>query len=97
MCQKDLNKMKIEEIKEKGFSVSRENDPNAKIITVNPGLVTRLNNSYDKLHPLLQLLILMIFVGSQMIFTHFFGDAGYIYWAILTLLLLIFRMIYLFK
>jgi hypothetical protein len=39
--------MKIEEIKEKGFSVSRENDPNAKIITVNPGLVTRLNNSYD--------------------------------------------------
>jgi hypothetical protein len=97
MCQKDLNTMKIEEIKEKGFSVSRENDPKAKIITVNQGLVTRLNKSYDKLHPLLQLLILMIFVGSQMIFTHFFGDAGYIYWAILTLLLIIFRMIYLFK
>ena len=97
MCQKDLNKMKIEEIKEKGFSVSKENDPKAKIITVKPGLVTRLNKSYDKLHPLLQVLILMIFVGSQMIFTHFFGDAGYIYWAILTLLLLIFRMIYLFK
>jgi hypothetical protein len=89
--------MKIEEIKEKGFSVSKENDPKAKIITVKPGLVTRLNKSYDKLHPLLQVLILMIFVGSQMIFTHFFGDAGYIYWAILTLLLLIFRMIYLFK
>jgi hypothetical protein len=89
--------MKIEEIKEKGFSVSRENDPKAKIITVNQGLVTRLNKSYDKLHPLLQLLILMIFVGSQMIFTHFFGDAGYIYWDILTLLLIIFRMIYLFK
>jgi hypothetical protein len=89
--------MKIEEIKEKGFSVSKENDPKAKIITVKPGLVTRLNKSYDNLHPFIQLLILMIFVGSQMIFTHFFGDTGYIYWAILTLLLIIFRMIYLFK
>jgi len=89
--------MKIEEIKEKGFSVSKENDPKAKIITVKPGLVTRLNKSYDNLHPFIQLLILMIFVGSQMIFTHFFGDAGYIYWDILTLLLIIFRMIYLFK
>ena len=89
--------MKIEEIKEKGFSVSKENDPKAKIITVKPGLVTRLNKSYDNLHPFIQLLILMIFVGSQMIFTSVFGNIGYVYWAILMLLLTLFRMIPLFK
>ena len=89
--------MKIEEIKEKGFSISRENDPGAKTITVKPGLVTRLNKSYDNLHPLIRLVILMIFVGSQMIFTQFFGDIGYIYWAVLMLLLTVFRIIPLFK
>jgi hypothetical protein len=86
-----------EEIKEEGFSISRENDPNAKTIIVKPGLVKRLNKSYDNLHPLIQLLILMIFVGSQMIFTSFLGNIGYVYWAILMLLLTLFRMIPLFK
>ena len=86
-----------EEIKEEGFSISRENDPGAKTIVVKPGIISRLNRKYDCLPTLIQLLILLIFVGSQMIFTSFLGNVGYIYWSVLLLLLTLFRIIPFFR
>jgi len=89
--------MKLKEIKEVGFSINRDNDPKAKTITVKPNINTRINKAYDNLHTFFQLLILMILVGSQMIFTTYFGNTGYIYWCIPVLIFTLSRFIYIIK
>jgi hypothetical protein len=89
--------MIIKEIKEDGFSIGRENDPRAKTIIIKRGINAKINRAYDNLPALIQLLILMILVGSQMIFTHYFGNIGYIYWSIPTLIFSISRFIYIMK
>lgn len=86
-----------EEVKQEGFSISRDNDPNAKTTIVKPGIITRINKWFDRMHPFLQLLILLMIVSTQMVFTEISGPIGYVYWAVLMLFVAGFRMIYLFK